>query len=453
MQAHIQSQDRISALPQDTIEKILTLMPMTSILSKKWRYCWTGIPKLVFDDNLVKLLSNMEVEIEKYKLINAIFHVLLLHKGPVSELCICITDAEIVNEIDQIILHLSRSKNIKKFTFEISSIDEYYKLLCSFFSLQGLEHLSLKYCKIEVPSVFNGFSMLKSLIFEDGIITANMLQQLLTSCPLFEEFTLVRSILLLMKKLFQLIPSYKGSGNHAVVYLGSIPHKLSISLVHLRILDLSVCFLEISFVLCVISSSPNFEKITVEICWDHDRWCLQQAFDNLPDIQQYSGLNLDHLKELEITNFHNHALELEFVKLIMAKSHVLKKERIELHYRVSVNEEVKMLRGLVHMPFPRASPAVSPSSPPNTTLFHLPHINNTPSIPMYQLPDTPSSPTQPSSSSSMPNNISLSTSSCPSIPWPSSSSSLQISSPISSLFAMRSSSLLRQFMSPKIALC
>ncbi|KAL7605146.1 hypothetical protein Lser_V15G15188 [Lactuca serriola] len=197
MQAHIQSRDRISALPQDIIEKILTLMPMrdalrTSILSKKWRYCWTGIPKLVFDDNLVKQSSNMEEEIEKYKLINAIFHVLLLHKGLVSELCICITDAEIVNEIDQIILNLSRSKNIKKFTFEISSIDEYYKLPFSFFSLQGLEHLSLKYCKIEVPSMFNGFSMLKSLIFEDGIITANMLQQLLTSCPLLEEFTLIR---------------------------------------------------------------------------------------------------------------------------------------------------------------------------------------------------------------------------------------------------------------------
>ncbi|XP_042757508.1 FBD-associated F-box protein At5g56370 [Lactuca sativa] len=356
--------DLISALPQDIIEKILTLMPMrdalrTSILSKKWRYCWTGIPKLVFDDNLVKQSSNMEEEIEKYKLINAIFHVLLLHKGLVSELCICITDAEIVNEIDQIILHLSRSKNIKRFTFEISSIDEYYKLPFSFFSLQGLEHLSLKYCKIEVPSMFNGFSMLKSLIFEDGIITANMLQQLLTSCPLLEEFTLVRSILLLMKKLFQLIPSYKGSGNHAIVYHGSnsMPHMLPISLVHLRILDLGVCFLELSFVLCVISSSPNLEKIKVEICWDHDRRCVEQAFDNLPDIQDYLGLNLDHLKELEITSFHNYAPEMEFLKLIMAKSPLLKKARIELDDSVSVAEEVMMLRDLLHLPLPRASPA------------------------------------------------------------------------------------------------
>ncbi|CAI9278677.1 unnamed protein product [Lactuca saligna] len=122
----------------------------TSILSKKWRYCWTGIQKLVFDDNLVKQSSNMEEEIEKYKLINAIFHVLLLHKGPVSELCICITDAEIVNEIDQIILHLSRSKNIKKFTFEISSIDEYYKLPFSFTYLSNTVKLRFHQCLMDL---------------------------------------------------------------------------------------------------------------------------------------------------------------------------------------------------------------------------------------------------------------------------------------------------------------
>ncbi|XP_023748202.1 F-box/FBD/LRR-repeat protein At1g13570 isoform X2 [Lactuca sativa] len=213
---------------------------------------------------------------------------------------------------------------------------------------------------------------LKKLRLFEVDITNKMLQGFLTNCPLLEEFTWARGYYTNTKlsecefvELFKCLPSIQvlRISQLYIEHLGagsnSMPHKLPISLPHLRILILNVCFLDLSTVLCVISSSPNLEKIKVEMCWDHDEHCLQHTFNNLPDIQEdYSGLNLDHLKELEITNFHNHGVEMEFVKLIMGKSPVLKKARIELHYRVSVNEEVKMLRGLVHMPFPRASPTV-----------------------------------------------------------------------------------------------
>ena len=89
------------------------------------------------------------------------------------------------------------------------------------------------------------------------------------------------------------------------------------------------------------------------MCVDHDRLCVDH---DLPDIQDYTGLKLDHLKEMEITSFNNHDLELDFVKLIMANSPVLKKARVELNYDVSVDEEVKMLRDLMNTPFLRASP-------------------------------------------------------------------------------------------------
>ncbi|CAH1416833.1 unnamed protein product [Lactuca virosa] len=327
----LKSLDRISTLPQDAIDLILSLMPIqdalrTSVLSRKWR-------------------------------------------GPILEFCIILyVDKNIFSEIDQMILHFSRSNNIKKFTFLICGA--FYLLPCSFFSLQGLEHLDLTHCEFELPLMNKGFSRLKSLRLFEVNITNKMLFQFLTNCPLLEEFTWARGYytntklsecefvelfkclpLVQVLKISQLYIEHLGAGSN------SMPHKLPISLPHLRILVLNVCFLDLSTVLCVISSSPNLEKIKVEMCWDHDEHCLQHTFMNLPDIQEYSGLNLDHLKELEITSFHNHGLEMEFVKLIMGKSHVLKKARIELHYRVSVNEEVKMLRGLVHMPFPRASPA------------------------------------------------------------------------------------------------
>ncbi|CAH1416819.1 unnamed protein product [Lactuca virosa] len=376
------SRDRISALPQDTIEKILTHMPIrdavrTSILSRKWRYYWTSMPKLVFDVNLnpdAMVASSMVVlsgyeEVDIYKFVNAIFHVLLLRRAPIFEFSfLVIIETEIYSEIDQIILHLSRDNNINKFIFKILGIDSYL-LPRSFFSLQGLEHLDLSYCIFEFPLMNKGFSRLKCLRFCEVDITHKMLFRFLTNCPLLEEFTWARDYRNTeltecdLVKLFKCLPLVQVLKIHKLYIkdLGagsySMPHTLPISLPHLKVLVLGVCFLELSTVLCVINSSPNVEKVKVEICWDHHWWCLQQTFINLPDIQDYSGLNLDHLKELEITNFHNHGLEMEFVKLIMCKSPVLKKARIELHSHVSVNEEVKMLRGLVHMPFPRASPA------------------------------------------------------------------------------------------------
>ncbi|CAI9278682.1 unnamed protein product [Lactuca saligna] len=129
------SQDRISTLPQDTIEKILTHMPIqdalrTSILSRKWRHWWKGMPKLVFDDNYLNTSSS--------------------------------------------------SKEIRKYKFVKQKYQE----------TNLLEHLHFTHCFVELPITFNGFITLRSLKLCDVVISAKMLQQLLTNCPILEEFIL-----------------------------------------------------------------------------------------------------------------------------------------------------------------------------------------------------------------------------------------------------------------------
>ncbi|KAI3497936.1 hypothetical protein L1887_33569 [Cichorium endivia] len=344
--------DRISALPQAIIEKILTRMPIrdalrTSILSRKWRYSWTSMPILVFDDKLINRSSDNE-EINEYKLVNAIFQVLLLHTGPILEFNISIThDTKVVDAIDQIMLHLSRRVNIKKLIFKIQSKNGYenlfskrYKLPSLFFSLRGLDHVDLTCCEIKLPLTFNGFIMLRSPSYA-----------MLTSVQ--RRFNDYLPIAHYLRKLY--LPYIKH------LFAGGM-QKLHTSLVHLRIFFLDVCFLkqdELSFALSMISSSPNLEKIKIQLCWNH-KLCGQQTLKNLLDFEKdYPGLNLDHLKEFEITSFHDYAPEREFVKLIMAKSPVLKKARIELNFDVSVDDEVKMLRDLVRLPFPRASTAAN----------------------------------------------------------------------------------------------
>ncbi|GJR82889.1 zinc finger, CCHC-type containing protein [Tanacetum coccineum] len=112
----------------------------------------------------------------------------------------------------------------------------------------------------------------------------------------------------------------------------------------------------VSSALCMIRSSPDLEHIYDDDDDDeklHDR----KTSMNLLDIQNDSSLSLDHLEKFEIRSFRNSPSEIELVKLILSKSHVPKKLIIDLSCNVSVDEEVTMLRDLIHAPLPRASPS------------------------------------------------------------------------------------------------
>ncbi|MFS8028393.1 putative F-box domain, FBD domain, leucine-rich repeat domain superfamily [Helianthus anomalus] len=370
--------DIISTLPLNIIEDILTRMPIrdalrTSVLSKKWRYTWRGMPKLIFTDNMVTGSSNhLCRELKKYKLVSAIFHVLLFHNGPETlEFDCLVVNLHMESEFVQIISCLARGNKVKNLLF--ISDDRSYKLPVSFFSLQGLERVYLDNCTLEPPLSFNGFSSLADVSIVNVEVSAQMLQRFLSKCPLLQylclnelrkgidsvargnEFTFVD--LLPCIPLIQTLDISK----YYIKYLcaGRMPRKLPASLVHLKDLFLYVCLLEqneISSALCIIRSSPVLEGIIFQM-YDNDKLPVRQTPANFLDVEGYPDLKLDHLESLVIEMFSNLPLEMDFVKLIMAKSPVLKNVRIELNANVSVDEEVKMLRELVSHPVPRASPS------------------------------------------------------------------------------------------------
>ncbi|KAJ0642641.1 putative F-box domain, FBD domain, leucine-rich repeat domain superfamily [Helianthus annuus] len=426
--------DIISTLPNNIIEKILTLMPIedalrTSILSKKWRYSWRSMPKLVFTDNMVTVSSNLLCggQLKKYKLASAIFHVLLFHNGPtILKFEFCCYQLQMDSEFDQIISYLARGNKVKKLCFIIKK--NCYKLPISFFSLQKLEVIHLENCIFEPPLIFDKFSWLRKMKCMDVDVSAQMLERFLSKCPLLKHISLNRykegtdfvagGNKFTFVDLLQCVPLIQDLeiADSYMKYLcpGGMPHKLPTSLVHLKYLCLDVCMTEqneISFVLCMIRSSPLLGKLTLRM-YDNEKSLVPQTSNNFLDPEAYLDLNLDHLEildidiysnlplvkdfvkliiakspvlkkvrielndnsnfldpednlnltldhleTLEIKMFSNLPLEMEFVKLIMAKSLMLKKVRIELNDNVSVDEEVKMLRDLVLLPFPRASPS------------------------------------------------------------------------------------------------
>ncbi|KAI7754346.1 hypothetical protein M8C21_006034 [Ambrosia artemisiifolia] len=106
---------------------------------------------------------------------------------------------------------------------------------------------------------------------------------------------------------------------------------------------------EIRFVLFLVTSSPNLKKLKIEMNYNPTE-AISQTANSLFDLLDYSYVKLDHLDYLEITNFSNMKPEMDFLKLVLAKSPMLKKVRIVINNDVSATDEVKMLKDLLWNP-------------------------------------------------------------------------------------------------------
>lgn len=203
--------DRISSLPPTIIESILCLLPIqeaarTSVLSKEWRYIWTKIPKLVFDEDTLVVSTNenqLSVMEENYKtpslrkdmnlmckFFYAIYQILLAHQGPILEFTLAVFAVDSCIEIDQILAYLSRQNTVMKLTLELQNE---YKLPSSIFSLHHLTNLSLTFLKIDHEPRFNGFPSLTTLCLKNVNISKKTLRHLISNCPLLKSFSLVSS--------------------------------------------------------------------------------------------------------------------------------------------------------------------------------------------------------------------------------------------------------------------
>ncbi|KAJ0815248.1 putative F-box domain, FBD domain, leucine-rich repeat domain superfamily [Helianthus annuus] len=359
-----------SSLPPNIIQTILTLMPLrdafrTSILSHNWRNQCLNIPKLTFDDAVFQGPSCKNGSM-RWKLLYIVYPILLLHQGPILEFSLCIPQLISCCETDQIILHLSRIATLKKLTLCIESGDD-HKLLPAFFNLQKLTVLKLQRCVFQPPVTFIGFRRLVRLSFNNVSITAEVFLRFISNCPKLKDLTLTGDEKHLTGRwnsdfveLFECLPLVERLCMSwypiKCFATGVILQKLPTSLVHLKYLHLTgLSFareIDVRSVLLLVTSSPNIDTIILKMQYNPNEAVSQTAM-NLIDQQGYSNVNLDHLRVLTISNFASMKTGMDFVKLVLAKSPMLKIVDIVIDKRVDINGEVKMLKELVQ--YPRAS--------------------------------------------------------------------------------------------------
>ncbi|XP_035831406.1 F-box/FBD/LRR-repeat protein At1g13570-like isoform X2 [Helianthus annuus] len=307
---------------------------------------------------------------KRCKFFYAICQVLLKHQGPIHEFTLSMRANGSCVEIDHILLNLARRNTVKKLKLDLNGE---YKLPVSLFSLHRLTDLQLKDCYLACDPSFNGFGSLTVLYPEGLIIDENRLLRLLSSCPLLKRLTLGHGMTILydvegstIVDLFGCVPVIEYL---YVVVFGledflpkRLPKKLPTSLVHLKYLCVTVdtlCFTNIyglPFLALLFRSSPNLETVKL-VMWGEEPYVDEDDLGSFT-LDDYSDITLEHLKEFEILDFTDSENELDFVRLILAKSPVLKKMTVTPHYFFDKDEESVSEVSEILFCSPCASPVV-----------------------------------------------------------------------------------------------
>lgn len=183
--------DLISDLPQSIIEIILSKLPIrdavaTSKLSRKWRYKWTTITHLEFNDKCVT--SCYDRPNSENNLVNFITRCLFLHDGPIHKFVLYTSFLQSSPDIDQWLLFLSRM-GIKELSIELGE-GEWFRAPSCLFTCSKLTYLDLVRCELVPPPNFKGFLCLKHLNLQQVLMPPDDIEYLISSCPLLKSLTL-----------------------------------------------------------------------------------------------------------------------------------------------------------------------------------------------------------------------------------------------------------------------
>ncbi|GJS63438.1 F-box/FBD/LRR-repeat protein-like protein [Tanacetum coccineum] len=301
--------DRISNLPLSLLETILCLLPYhevvrTSTLSKEWRYHWTNVTKIVVIEDTRTL--------NRIKLLSGVSQALLMHKGPIHELTLSIAKDDhwgFDTAIRRIISHLSSKKAVKKLTVDFVASEP---------------KVRLKRKKEEVGCVEDKQRM--DAVKEKAIEAKNAFIARETRGYKVKNAMGISQVKEYTSR-YRWKPTTNREGKS--LPLDNLPKEVPIALVHLKHLCIEDIYFGHYYALRIISlfikSSSNLEKLTVKIKDDERRG---EIMDFSYTIEEYTGIWMEHLSELEITYISSEQTEMDIVNLILMRSPVLKKSRI-----------------------------------------------------------------------------------------------------------------------------
>lgn len=196
-----EAEDFISNMPDNVITNILDRLPTdeavrTDILSRDWRFKWTLLTKLVFDEKFFNISLESVAKIHYNR--GNLSRFLLNLKGPISKFVLSIDDKLLnVDDVGLWVLFLS-TKGIKELTL-INYNLRLLKLPTQLYSCMELKHLKLcKFVFRHSPS-FHGFPNLLSLVLSFVTFQSCTIGEFITQCPLVESLKITTNRLKLIE--------------------------------------------------------------------------------------------------------------------------------------------------------------------------------------------------------------------------------------------------------------
>uniref|UniRef100_M1BQJ7 Ubiquitin-protein ligase n=1 Tax=Solanum tuberosum TaxID=4113 RepID=M1BQJ7_SOLTU len=337
-------------LPRNVLDEILMCLPFrdvvrTSILSKKWRNLWHGLPVLTLshtlwkpEEDLADLTSNL------VKIIN---HILIFHTGPVTKFTLCVPYLDTCPNIDNLIRFLSRN-DIQHLVLRLPIRGSLYKMPLSFFTCFELRHLTLQNCSILAEPSFKGFDRLISLELCDVAISSKLLERLISRSLLLEQ--LVLQISGVSSNVIEIsapnLRSFDYTGNIRSLCLKNIPRLAKLSLSH-REYYVGAGKCNIAKFFEFFSALKHLHLNDMVECDDNDIPALESL-----EVERFSDVTFNHLREVKLMQTNGTIPEIQLMKLLLAKSPELMKIIIEPCV-IEESATVKILTGLIQ--FQRAS--------------------------------------------------------------------------------------------------
>ncbi|WOG96064.1 hypothetical protein DCAR_0415394 [Daucus carota subsp. sativus] len=402
----LSKEDRISELPLHIQEIILCFLPIqdavrTSVLSRKWRHCWTTIPNLIFDHRLSSFLRLDRYDgghVKAIKFVSVVNKLLLLHNGPIlkfSFICPMSFDAEVVHDFIDHWIPLFSRKCTKQLILEEDNEAGNFK--AHNYSSLDLTHLRLGRSLFPHSSAFGGFV---NLIKLELVNVASNFGQTIIVCPALEKLTLIccseifpvnfrapslkclhqvhygvsfeydfMGLENLTEHSYVLVrnPETRTKSSNVVKVLGSLPkiEKFSTGIDFLKYLagggcpnrlsqpppylktlniwDMNFANLsEISCLLCLIRSAPNLCKLHMSVK-DLKHYL----------IEDFEDCTIGHLEIVTFSNFMGIKTELEVVKFLLGHSPLLK--TMCIHCGKGMKEDVALTMKKEIMQYSRGS--------------------------------------------------------------------------------------------------
>ncbi|XP_078163196.1 F-box/FBD/LRR-repeat protein At1g13570-like [Carex rostrata] len=376
--------DFLSNLPEPVKVKILALVPLkeavrTSVLSKRWRQTWFGIPSLIIHEEELGVQSLTE-------LIELVDHLLFSHTDSIDKFELVVAERRhrfsIEEDLDVWINTLLR-KHVHELVLNLGYAP--LDIPSRIFSLPDLEALHLRGCKINnMPKNFHGFKWVHTLKFENIGHEGTEIERLVSGCPLLTHFLLVtdqmfddltirspnllelkiiaefKELHLETPKLVTLFASltegflsevqskYKNNISRLMCYLpeiqklhmywnfvrylgsGGVPAQLPVNISYLTelVIEIDCAFSEhIDVVLCLLRSAPKLRNLYIE---------LNNEENNGPPYTSHweeAGAIECQLNQLQTVKIGGELLDLHcivaFVKFVLRSAPILEEVRMK----------------------------------------------------------------------------------------------------------------------------